>query len=54
MTSKTQNDGSRPLGDHELDSVHGGFVLIELLVTIKEVAIIIGMQVPTVQKVRDA
>jgi hypothetical protein len=54
MTSKTQDDESRPLGDHELDLIHGGFVLIELLVVINQVAIIMGMNVTAPQKVRNA
>jgi len=54
MTSRTENDESRPLGDHELDSVHGGFFLMELLVVVKEVAIIIGMPAPTTQKGHNA
>jgi len=52
MSSNIQNAESGPLDDHEIDSVCGGFVLIELLVTINQVAIIMGMQVPTPQVVR--
>jgi hypothetical protein len=33
-----------PLGDHELDVIHGGFFLMELLVQINQVAIIIGIE----------
>ena len=51
MNSKTENAENRPLEDHELDSVCGGFFLMELLVTPKEVALIIGLRQPTVQKV---
>ena len=54
MTSKIPNDENRPLADHDLDLIQGGFVLIELLVVVKEIAIIIGMNVPTIQKVRNA
>ena len=52
MSSKTQNAETRPLDDHEIDQVCGGFLLMELLVPIKEIAIIMGMQVPPVTKVR--
>jgi hypothetical protein len=52
MTSKTQNAESRPLDDHELDLICGGFFLMEEVVTINQVAIIMGMQVPAPQKVR--
>ena len=52
MTAKTQNAESRPLDDHELDLIGGGFVLIEELVTINQIAIIMGMQVPAPQVVR--
>ena len=52
MTANAQNAESRPLDDHEIDPVCGGFVLIELLVTINQVAIVMGMQVPTPQVVR--
>ena len=54
MIARIPNDDRMPLVDHELDSVNGGFVLIELLVVVKEVAILIGMQPPTVRKVRNA
>ena len=53
MTPKTQNAESRPLDDHELDLICGGFFLMEELVTINQVAIIMGMQVPATQKVRN-
>ena len=46
MASKTQNAESRPLDDREIDLICGGFSLIELLVTINQVAIIMGMHVP--------
>jgi hypothetical protein len=52
MNSKTQNAESRPLDDHEIDLICGGFFLMELLVTINQVAIIMGMQVPAPQVVR--
>jgi len=54
MTSETRNDESVPLEDHDLDSVHGGFFLMELLVVINQVAIIMGMTVAAPQKVRNA
>ena len=43
MIARIPNDDRTPLGDHELEPVNGGFVLIELLVVVKEVAILIGM-----------
>jgi hypothetical protein len=53
MTPNTQNAAEdRTLEDHELNAVSGGFQLIELLVPIPVVSIIMGMQVPPVQKVR--
>src|SRR5262249_6887927 len=52
MTSKPQNAESRPLDDHELDLSSGGFFLMEEVVTINQVAIIMGMQLPAPQVVR--
>src|SRR5262249_2262833 len=52
MTSKTQDAESKPLDDHEIDLVCGGFVLMEELVTINQIAIIMGMHVPAPQVVR--
>jgi hypothetical protein len=54
MTSETQNAESRPLDDHEIEFICGGFTLIELVVPIDQVAIIMGMHVPPPQKVRGA
>ena len=54
MTSKTQNAENRPLNDHELDLICGGFFLMPYTVTINEIAIIMGMQVPAPQKVRNS
>ena len=53
MTSKTQNTENRRLDDRELDLVCGGFFLMEEVVTINQIAIIMGMQVPAPQKVRN-
>jgi hypothetical protein len=56
MTSKTQNAEnaeSRPLDDHELELICGGFRLIELLVQEpNQISIIMGLLPPTTQKVR--
>ena len=52
MTANTQNAEDRMLEDRELDAVCGGFFLMEEVVTINQVAIIMGMQLPAVQKVR--
>ena len=55
MTSNAQNAENAensPLDDYELELVRGGFFLMEELVQINQVAIIMGMQVPAVQKVR--
>ena len=54
MTSNTQNAENRTLDDHELDLICGGFFLMPYTVTIKEISIIMGLQLPPTQKVRNS